>query len=58
MKASHWFWSYDDSEGFRIHTQGLGNHPAGKYTYETKESLDLAIKGFIEAGYEHIGHRN
>lgn len=56
MKYTHWFWSYTDSDGFRIHTQGSGNHPAGKYWYETKENLDLAIKCFVNDGYKYMGH--
>lgn len=57
MIASHWFWTYECSDGFRIYTQGKGNHPTGKYWYETIEELDAAKSCFIADGYEFLGHR-
>jgi hypothetical protein len=58
MSASHWFWTHDCSDGFRIITQGKGNHPMGKYWYETREEMEDAKSCFIEDGYEFMGHRS
>jgi hypothetical protein len=58
-KASHWFWvepSKDElgDDCFLIFTQGLGNHPAGKYWYADLDELRIAIKSFLSDGYENM----
>ena len=52
---THWFWWSTHSDGYRIHTQGLGNHPAGKHWYETLDELQHAIKSFVADDYQNMG---
>jgi hypothetical protein len=59
MKYTHWFWvepSKDElgDSCYYIHTQGLGNHPAGRYFYADLEELRIAIKNFIDDGYKNM----
>lgn len=58
-KHTHWFWAEPSKDElgddcFVIHTQGLGNHPAGRYWYADLEELKAAIKAFLDDGYKNM----
>jgi hypothetical protein len=52
---AHWFWTQECPDGFRIHTQGTGGHPAGLHWYETREEMEAATKRFIADGFQFRG---
>jgi hypothetical protein len=59
---THWFFVYKATDalgdsGFTIFTAGLGNHPVGKYWYDTIEELEIAIKKFVDDGYKMFDKR-
>jgi hypothetical protein len=54
MKNKSSLWFFSDSEKLQIHTQGSGGKTARTYTYQSKEDLQKAIKGFIKDGYDFI----
>jgi hypothetical protein len=58
-KYTHWFWAEPSKDElgddcFYIHTQGLGNHPAGKYFFPDLEELRAGIKRLVEDGYQNL----
>jgi hypothetical protein len=54
-KYTHWFWAKSSNNGsFYIYTQGLGNHPAGKYFFADLEELRAGIKRLVDDGYQNL----
>ena len=52
-RAAHWFWIV----GEYIYTGGLGDHPAGKYYFETPEELQEFAEKLKLEGYQFINNQ-